>query len=122
MGRVSKLIFSAALVALSGCASKQKVWPVVTPRLEVLLKEAKEKDTRDFGDEGIEQRTICRAKKGGDYRGKHPSRVFCKIARAAGIPDEVQFRDLRRTLAQEMAHNNATSQELMSQFGWGTIS
>jgi hypothetical protein len=38
--------------------TKQKVWPVVTPRLEVLLKQAKEKDIRDFGDEGIEQRTI----------------------------------------------------------------
>jgi hypothetical protein len=38
--------------------SKQKVWPMVTPCLDVLLKEAKEKDTRDFGDEGIEQRTI----------------------------------------------------------------
>jgi hypothetical protein len=81
--------------------TKQKVWPVVTPRLEVLLKEAKEKDIGDFGDEGIEQRTICCAERGGDYKGKRPSRVFRKIARAAGIPDEIQFRDLRRTLAQE---------------------
>jgi integrase len=40
------------------------------------------------------------------------------IARAAGIPDDLQMRDLRRTAATEAASAGATPAELMAVGGW----
>ena len=40
------------------------------------------------------------------------------IARAAGIPDDLQLRDLRRTAATEAASAGATPWELMALGGW----
>jgi hypothetical protein len=40
------------------------------------------------------------------------------IARAAGIPDDLQIRDLRRTAATEGASAGATPWEMMAVGGW----
>jgi hypothetical protein len=41
-----------------------------------------------------------------------------RIAKAAGLPDDLQIRDLRRTGATEAASAGATPLELMAVAGW----
>src|SRR5579862_8588691 len=50
---------------------------------------------------------------------------FCKtvarIRKRAGLPDELQIRDLRRTRATELGDAGATPYELMSVGGWQDV-
>jgi Phage integrase family len=45
-------------------------------------------------------------------------REFRQIARAAGIPDELQFRDLRRTATVQLAEAGCEVPEIAAVGGW----
>jgi integrase len=48
------------------------------------------------------------------YEEANLRQVFRELARAAGVPDELQFRDIRRTVLTDLANHGATDNELMS--------
>ena len=51
------------------------------------------------------------------YELTHLSKTAQRIREAAGLPSELQLRDLRRTVASELADNGATEAEIMSWTG-----
>lgn len=51
------------------------------------------------------------------YELTHLSKTFQRIREAAGLPKELQVRDLRRTVVTELANNGATEAEIMSWSG-----
>ncbi len=52
------------------------------------------------------------------WKADHFRHVFRQIADAAGLPEDLQFRDLRATAATELADAGATVPELRSHGGW----
>ncbi len=48
--------------------------------------------------------------------------LFRKIATAAGIPSDLQFRDLRRTATVQLAEAGCTESEIASFGGWSAQS
>lgn len=56
-------------------------------------------------------------KTGKPYDRRQYNKVFCRIRNAAGLPSELQLRDLRRTGATEMAEAGCTEDELRSVTG-----
>ena len=54
---------------------------------------------------------IIRGPHGRPYKKDNFTHRFRGICRAAGIPDDLQFRDLRRTVQTELAEGEATAQE-----------
>jgi hypothetical protein len=48
--------------------------------------------------------------------------AFRMIARAAGVPDHMQFRDLRRTATVQLARSGCTEAEIASYGGWSPTS
>ena len=56
-------------------------------------------------------------KTGKPYDRRQYNKVFCRIRNAAGLPAELQLRDLRRTGATEMAEAGCTEDELRSVTG-----
>ncbi len=61
---------------------------------------------------------IIRAPHGRAYGSINFAKRFREICQEAGIPDELQFRDLRRTASKERAEAGATEYELAAGGGW----
>lgn len=51
---------------------------------------------------------------GQPYNKDNFARIFRKFCRRAGIPDELQFRDLRRTAATDLGNTGATESEIIA--------
>ncbi len=60
---------------------------------------------------------IIRGPHGRPYKKDNFTHRFRDICRAAGIPDDLQFRDLRRTVVTEVAEGEGTSAEVASVSG-----
>ena len=60
---------------------------------------------------------IIRGPHGRPYKKDNFTHRFRDICRAAGVPDDLQFRDLRRTVVTEMAEGEVTSAEMASKTG-----
>ncbi len=60
---------------------------------------------------------IIRGPHGRPYKKDNFTRGFRDICRAVGVPDDLQFRDLRRTTATELAAAGATAAEIASVTG-----
>ena len=71
---------------------------------------------RYFGDIG--QLLVCPTITGKRWHRRNFTKTARRIARAAGLPDDLQIRDLRRTAATEGASAGATPAEMMAVGGW----
>ncbi len=60
---------------------------------------------------------IIRAPHGRPYKKDNFTHRFREICRAVGVPDDLQFRDLRRTTATELAAAGATAAEIAAVTG-----
>ena len=60
---------------------------------------------------------IIRGPHGRPYKKDNFIHRFRDICRAAGIPDDLQFRDIRRTVATEVGEAGGTSSEMASTTG-----
>ena len=61
---------------------------------------------------------VCATVTGKRWHRRNFTKAARLIARAAGLPDDLQIRDLRRTAATEGASAGATTAELMAVGGW----
>lgn len=88
-----------------------------TARLKDELKKAFVR-TKAKSIEEIRDWYICPTKTGKRWQKRNLTGDARVIARAAGLPDDLQLRDLRRTAATEAASAGATPWELMAVGGW----
>ena len=61
---------------------------------------------------------VCGTVTGKRWHRRNFTKAVRRIARAAGLPDDLQVRDLRRTAATEGASASATPAEMMAVGGW----
>ena len=61
---------------------------------------------------------VCATVTGKRWHRRNFTKTARRIAREAGLPDDLQIRDLRRTAATEGASAGATPAELMAVGGW----
>jgi integrase len=61
---------------------------------------------------------VCGTITGKRWHRRNFTKTVRLIARAAGLPDDLQIRDLRRTAATEGASAGATAAEMMAVGGW----
>ena len=61
---------------------------------------------------------VCPTVTGKKWHRRNFTKAVRSIARAAGLPDDLQIRDLRRTAATEGASAGATPAEMMAVGGW----
>lgn len=61
---------------------------------------------------------VCPTVTGKRWHRRNFTKAVRRIARSAGLPDDLQVRDLRRTGATEGASAGATSAEMMAVGGW----
>ena len=61
---------------------------------------------------------VCPTITGKKWHRRNFTKTARRIARAAGLPDDLQIRDLRRTAATEGASAGATPAEMMAVGGW----
>lgn len=61
---------------------------------------------------------VCATVTGKRWHRRNFTKTVRCIARAAGLPDDLQIRDLRRTAATEGASAGATPAEMMAVGGW----
>jgi integrase len=61
---------------------------------------------------------VCPTITGKRWHRRNFTKAVRRIARAAGLPDSLQIRDLRRTAATEGASAGATPAEMMAVGGW----
>jgi len=88
-----------------------------TKRLRVALRSARRLATeRAKGD--ISELLVCPTVTGKRWHRRNFTATVRRIAKAAGLPDDLQIRDLRRTGATEAASAGATPAELMAVGGW----
>jgi integrase len=73
--------------------------------------------TASLGVSGLPGAYVVRTRRGRPYTKDRLARDIRIILRAAGIPDAVQLRDLRRTASKERAEAGATEAELASSTG-----
>ena len=85
-----------------------------TERLQAALAAAIEGAER----QDVESLLVCPTKTGKRWQRRNFTKAVRRIARAAGLPDNLQIRDLRRTGATEAALAGATPLELMAVGGW----
>lgn len=88
-----------------------------TQRLKDALTEAFNR-TNAKSLEEIRDRYICPTKTGKRWQKRNLTGDARGIARLAGLPEDLQLRDLRRTAATEAASAGATPWELMAVGGW----
>ena len=72
------------------------------------------KRDRTKGNSGL----VCPTATGKRWHRRNFTKAARRVARAAGLPDELQVRDLRRTAATEGATSGATPAEMMAVGGW----
>jgi integrase len=88
-----------------------------TDRLRIALAAARQLAGKRFaGDVG--EKLVCPTVTGKRWHRRNFTKTARRIARAAGLPDDLQIRDLRRTGATEGASAGATPAELMAVGGW----
>ena len=95
-----------------------EVWVPPTARLRIALDVERRRLLADRTEEEIAGLLICPTKTGKRWQRRNFTRTARMIARAAGIPDDLQIRDLRRTAATEGASAGATPWEMMAVGGW----
>jgi integrase len=88
-----------------------------TQRLKRALRIARRRAEKNCGEE-ISEQYICPTIRGKRWHKRNIARAVRIIARSAGLPDELQIRDLRRTAATEAASAGATPWEMMAAGGW----
>lgn len=66
----------------------------------------------------IDEVPVCQTVTGKRWHRRNFTKAVRRIARATGLPDDLQIRDLRRTGATEGASAGATPAELMAVGGW----
>jgi integrase len=71
---------------------------------------------------GNSQPFVCGTVTGKRWHRRNFTKAVRQVARAAGIPDDLQIRDLRRTAATEGASAGATPAEMMAVGGWANQS
>ena len=81
--------------------------------LNVARRLVKEKTGHNIG-----ELWVCQTVTGKRWHRRNFTKAVRRIARAAGLPDDLQIRDLRRTAATEGASAGATPAELMAVGGW----
>jgi integrase len=89
-----------------------------TTRLERVLDGARKKAVAAALGGDISGQFVCPTATGKRWQRRDFTMTARMIARAAGIPDDLQIRDLRRTAATEGASAGATPLELMAVGGW----
>ncbi len=67
---------------------------------------------------GKSNKLVCPTATGRRWHRRNFTKAVRHIARAAGLPDDLQIRDLRRTAATEGACAGATPAEMMAVGGW----
>ena len=88
-----------------------------TKRLRNALK-ADRRISKSSAGSDFSNRLICATVTGKRWHRRNFTKTARRIARAAGLPDDLQIRDLRRTGATEGASAGATPAELMAVGGW----
>lgn len=88
-----------------------------TERLRSALVAARRKAKASAGSD-FSSRLVCATVTGKRWHRRNFTKTVRRIARAAGLPDDLQIRDLRRTGATEGASAGATPAELMAVGGW----
>ena len=88
-----------------------------TKRLRVALCSARRLATK-CADGDISGHLVCPTKTGKRWQRRNFTGTVRRIAAAAGLPADLQIRDLRRTGATEAASAGATPLELMAIGGW----
>jgi integrase len=108
--------------------TKEKVWQIrqskrgavvgipETRRLRLALKTIRRVAERNAC--GENKMLVCPTITGKKWHRRNFTKAARRIARAAGLPDELQIRDLRRTAATEGACAGATPAEMMAVGGW----
>jgi hypothetical protein len=94
-----------------------EVWIPPTRRLGDVL-ESERWRLRSSNGNDIDHLLVCPTKTGKRWQRRNFTKSARLIARAAGIPDDLQIRDLRRTGATEGASAGATAWEMMAVGGW----
>jgi integrase len=88
-----------------------------TERLRVALRSAR-KLAIQISTGNITEMFVCPTVTGKRWQRRNFTGTVRRIAKAAGLPDDLQIRDLRRTGATEAASAGATPLELMAVGGW----
>ena len=88
-----------------------------TDRLRVAINAARRLARKRAADD-VNEMLICPTVTGKRWHRRNFTKTARRIARAAGLPDDLQIRDLRRTAATEGACAGATPAELMAVGGW----
>jgi integrase len=99
-----------------------QVWVPETERLRAVLDAERERLSRGPWRNDITNLFVCPTKTGRRWIRRNFTKTARLIARHAGIPDDLQIRDLRRTAATEGASAGATPWEMMAVGGWQTQS
>jgi len=89
-----------------------------TKRLRAVLDAERSRLLATHSGEEISGLLVCPTKTGKRWQRRNFTKTARMIARAAGIPDDLQIRDLRRTAATEGASAGATPWEMMAAGGW----
>jgi integrase len=89
-----------------------------TERLQRALDVARRQAIRYAKGRDVDSLFVCPTKTAKRWHRRNFTKVVRCIARAAGLPDDLQIRDLRRTGATEAASAGATPLELMAVGGW----
>ncbi len=89
-----------------------------TKRLKAALDSARRTALTSAGGHDISNLFVCPTRTGKRWHRRDFTKAARTIARAAGIPDDIQIRDLRRTASTEGASAGATPAELMAVGGW----
>jgi integrase len=86
-----------------------------TRRLRLALNTVRQKAKRiASGDKMV----VCPTVTGKKWHRRNFTKAVRRVARAAGLPDDLQIRDLRRTAAKEGASAGATPAQMMAVGGW----
>lgn len=99
-----------------------QVWVPETERLRTVLDAERQRLSSDPLRNNITDLLVCPTKTGRRWIRRNFTKTARMIARQAGIPDDLQIRDLRRTAATEGASAGATPWEMMAVGGWQTQS
>jgi integrase len=86
-----------------------------TLRLRSVLDQARQEAKRN---NASEEAFVCGTVTGKRWHRRNFTKAVRHIARRAGLPDDLQIRDLRRTAATEGASAGATPAEMMAVGGW----
>jgi integrase len=109
--------------------SRERVWEIrqskrgavvrvpETKRLRTAL-DAARKATKKSSVKNMNELLVCPTVTGKKWHRRNFAKAVRRIAKAAGLPDDLQIRDLRRTGATEGASAGATPAELMAVGGW----